>query len=674
MFFQLGCGGERVVDIPSLMAGFNQESNSSFLDALIKPAPLMAKDKKKELLNVLMDFDLDQNCISFSFEPYDEESERRYNYFGNNPAAAKQIYVVRDVASLMNYWVGRPRGIMQNVFEFLEQGELRSLLKECLDQELFTDQGISCDKVDGKLLSAELVVKREEKALYLNNEKYSPEKVLKEYGDLGNNTKLMLVIPRIIKGKEIYILSLHQDYIQAIESFLQGQGTGDIAVCHICGKKKTDVNTKEYSSKLSKSSIGKVFVTTTVNYAPLFNKNDHQKNYSICKSCYEKLMFGEKKAMQDFKIKVAHEDCVLLFSGVKETMDISYIENLRKGIDICFNPNDSDKWLKSFQEEIQEQTLEFYQFHMIFYKTDGKSCAIKKTIESISSIRWKQVNDEFDETRKNLGEFLRYFSIGHLYNMIPVNTNKKGEQLDIARVLDLYSAIIKGELVEKNFIFDLAAEALERGIHELNSSTLRNYKNLDQLVFLHDKPYGIDSFIARICMKYIALIHALQHLKVLDKEVFFKVETENREQDLPDFIVKMEEFLQNQGFSQEAKGLFYLGVLIHKVGVAQYKQKHEHKPILDKITYNGMNTHDVINLYEDVLEKIRQYRSVIKPVGLFYCEQVQKQLHKNMGYIANQPHLTEKENVFYIMAGYAYCVSYKKENKLEGEDNDQKQP
>lgn len=144
--------------------------------------------------------------------------------------------------------------------------------------------------------------------------------------------------------------------------------------------------------------------------------------------------------------------------------------------------------------------------------------------------------------------------------------------------------------------------------------------------------------------------------------------------DVPEYILKMEEFLDKQGFSKEAKGLFYLGALIHKVGMAQYKQEHQHKPILDKITYTGMNSHEVITLYEEVLEKTRQYKTVLlKFGGLSFCEQVEKQFHQNLGYITQESLLNEKENVFYIMAGYAFNVmNYKKKdetNIVEAENN-----
>lgn len=657
------------------MAGFDEGCGSGLLTALIKPAPIIGKDKKKELLNVFMDFDLDNKEISFKFAPYNEESEAHYNFFGNNAAAAKQNYAVRDAGSLLNFWFGRPNGVMDNVYNFVAMGELKELLKECSETGLFTNQGIDGTKIHYIDASAKFSVlsDKENKGLYLNGEKYAAEQFLRNCLDIGNTVKLMLVIPCIIKNKKRFIISLHTDYIKAVEDSLQSE-KGDVAVCHVCGRQQTDINTKEYSSKLSKSSIGKVFVTTTVNYAPNFNRKHHQKNYSLCKSCYEKIMFGEKKVMRDFKIKIAREDCVILFSGIKKQLELTYIEKIQSGLDLFFNPKDSQEWFQSFQADVEkEQDLPFYEFNLVFYKTDGKSCAVKKTIENISKIRFQQVEQGFRQAREQVGEAVPYFTMGHIYHMIPVTANNKGEQIDIARVLNLYSAILQGQRVEKAVVFDFAIEALTKGLNELRASKLRNYKNLEQLSFLAAKPNCNDIFIYRIIMKYIALFHALQNLHILDKEVFSMMESEIAV-DVPEYILKMEEFLDKQGFSKEAKGLFYLGALIHKVGMAQYKQEHQHKPILDKITYTGMNSHEVITLYEEVLEKTRQYKTVLlKFGGLSFCEQVEKQFHQNLGYITQESLLNEKENVFYIMAGYAFNVmNYKKKdetNIVEAENN-----
>jgi len=664
------------MDIPQMMVRYSdsQSESSSLLSTLIKQVPIKKNDETKNLFNVFMDFNLDKKAIEFHVIPYGNQSEEKYNYFGNNPAAAKQVFVVRDVGSLMNYWTGRPSGVMKNVLDFLEDGELKKLLNECFENEMFDENGINFQYIQySSIKESEPVCLKEDKsgkkALYFKNDRITPEKFISMCIDDSPNSKFVLIIPRVIKNNKKIVISTHMEYINAIEQSMQGKNEGTQGICHICGLKKNDINTKEYSSKFSKSSIGKVFVTTTVNYAPLFDRKGHQSNYGICKSCYEKFLFGEKRVMNDFKLRIANEDCVLLFEGIDHAIDIEYIDELKQGIDVVFNPKDTKEWVESFKKELEKsQNVLVYQFNMIFYKTDGKSCAIKKTIEDISNIRFDYIKSVFENVRRTYGELLLHFTLGHIYTIVPVSVSKDGKQLSIQRVLDLYSAIMKGGMVERNFIFDLATEALERGIRQFNSSQVRNYKNLYNLVYLSTKEYGKDVFIRQIMMSYMALFQILQELKILDKEVFHVEENKIIPEDLCDEIRKCEEFTNTHGFSREAKGLFYLGFLLNKIAYAQYKQGHKDKPILDKISYGGMSNTDVITLYLDALEKVRQYK---KHLNIWICEQIEKQFHLNMGNLEKTKLFSEKENVFFIMSGYAFGVNvYKGENNLENKEEE----
>jgi CRISPR-associated protein Csh1 len=402
----------------------------------------------------------------------------------------------------------------------------------------------------------------------------------------------------------------------------------------------------------------------------MFSKINHQKNFGICRECYEKLMFGEKRIMSDYKIKIAREDCVILFNSLDKDIELENFYKIKDDIDIAFNTKETQEWTEMFKNEITDwQQSELYEFSIIFYKTDGKSCNIRKTIESISSIRFGYVINTFESIRRTFGERLKYFNLGNLYGIVPVSSSKDGEQLNILRLLNLYGAILKSESVSKNYIFDLACEALEKGLNELNSSKVHNYKNLYKIMYLKDKESGKDIYINKIMMSYIAFFHVLQKLKILDKEVFMDENKKKTEEVLPDKIIASEKFLDEQGFSTEARGLFYIGMLTHIIGVAQYKQGHKYKPILDKMTYSGMSNYDVMEFYLELVEKTRQYK---KYVNIWLCERLEKKIHENLSDLEKAKLFNEKENVFFIMSGYAYCVEYSKKDNM-GKDNNEEE-
>lgn len=650
-----------------MIADVGTNKGGALYQSKIKTIKVSKKDEEKGLLNVYMDFDLDKETIHFSSFPWQGDTDvNQYLYFGNNSSAAIQYYVIRDAPGFLNYWTGRMHGIMMNLLETLGNGNLRSLLDECRRQELFDDQGICLDKIESISLtpSDTVCIDRKKKKVEKNGENIGAEAFLRQCLHTSGKEKLMLVVPRIIKNRAVYCISQEADYADLVNKSLgKTGGKGQQAVCYVCNKVCDDIDTVRYTSGLSRGSINKVFVSTTINYAPDFNKNKYNQNYALCQSCYGQLMFGEKKIMSQYRIKVAGENCILLFSGVVDPLDQSEFPVIKDVIDIAFQTENYANKEKRF---LYKNTQKYFQFHMVFYQSDGKSTKVKKTIESISNLRFNNILDIFEEVRIPFGMMLPNFSLGHVYRMIPVCTNKKGEQLDIDRVLNFYGAILLGEYLEKALLFSLAAETLEKGMRELRAEKIRNYTNLFQLNKLVGKSYGPDVYISNMICMYMALFEVLQRLHIIDKEDS-NMEKIPEMANVPEYVQQAEAFTARHAFSNMQKGLFYIGALTYQIGSAQVQQKHKTKPILDKISYSGMNKADVLTFYEDLLDKVRQYKNV-KSCGwlLGKSEQIIKQIQSNLGHLDELNDISEQECVFYLMSGYAFFVK----NRAKKNDND----
>lgn len=657
------------LDIPQLLTGYASADKPDLYTTLFKPAPIKPADRKKELHNVFMDLDLGKKQIVFSlaglYKSEDLELEKKFCYFGNNQASSKQIYIVRDSGSLLNFWFGKPKGILANLYDFLPDGELKSLLGQCREAGLFDDQGPCLDKIRfrDEFEPDKVMILRDkiQKGIYYGEEKWSAENFINACLPQPSAGKFVLIIPRICKtANDTVCISQMPEYQQAITQSLKGETAGSTGVCHVCGKIREDINTKEYTSSLSRSSIAKVFVTTTVNYSPLFNRNQYQQNYSLCKACHEKLLIGEKRVMQEMQIRVAGERCVLLFGPVDQpTLHTEKFPVFLKEVEIAFQSDKAAEVERVIVKQIRKQNADLFQFHMVFYRTDGKSTEILKTIESVSKVRLRFIQDLFEEVRAPFGKMLPHFLLGFLYTMVPICTNQKGEKIDFARVLSLYSCILKGGKMEKNAVFELAADALEKGFRELTASKIRNYHNLYQLDFLAGKEYGREAFLASMVMMYIALFEVLQKLQILKEEVFQMAERseEAKDQEIG-HIAEAEKFLKDHGFSQIQKSLFYVGALAYQVGICQFIQGHRTKPILNKLSYVGMSHAEVEDFYFAVMDKTRQYRSVISKNKSWQllCEILLNKINENWGGMDNIKKLTEKENIFYILSGYAFFV------------------
>jgi CRISPR-associated protein Csh1 len=253
-----------------------------------------------------------------------------------------------------------------------------------------------------------------------------------------------------------------------------------------------------------------------------------------------------------------------------------------------------------------------------------------------------------------------------------VKVNKNGDQLDIGRVLSLYKAILSGEKIHYKILYDYATEAMDKGLKQIGKSNIDNYYNMGLTRYINGYE---DFFIKRIVFGYMVLINLCQDLGILDNKIFTQIRKEENVMDIinspskdVNFTIKrIEDFLDNHGFSKKTRALFYLGILINRVAVAQMKKEHKKKPILQKIQFQGMNEKEIYSLYIDVIEKLRQYDCMT-----LYSEAYMYKFHTyyelEKGNFNN-----DKENVFYIMAGYSYMVGNKAPDMTEEEEKAMKE-
>ncbi len=98
----------------------------------------------------------------------------------------------------------------------------------------------------------------------------------------------------------------------------------------------------------------------------------------------------------------------------------------------------------------------------------------------------------------------------------------------------------------------------------------------------------------------------------------------------------------------QKKGLFLLGYLIGEVGSKRSSQQIKNKPILNKINFQGMGTEKLNRLLSDVLEKLKQYKLLDFTVNIHSASQLLIVENINNWSLSNQ------ENVFYIISGFAF--------------------
>ena len=654
---------------------------------------LLIKDIKKgkegeERYVVFLVFDMKNQSIYFKLDKkLNEQSKYDYYYFGNNASASFQYHLTREINSLKYLLLSTYSDLYQTLCRYdLEKGELGNLLRGMEEKGFIT---ISDKKGKGKVnldrLSifeengVEFIEIDENKNILVNGKKKNPEAFIRVFiGDENKKNKYVLIVPKVIleDGQEI-ILPQHEDYLQMIKKAnnldkVNGEEkTDNKRVCYICHKEKADVKS-DYTAKFDRTGINKIFTTTTINSSPFLQNNDYDNVYSICGDCYKKLRNGEKAVHKQFRTRIAGENAFIIPEGIFGDFEYKYLNTLKEDIDLAFKTNDAKLWFETIDLEKDESDIKYYSVNFIIYRTDGNSVTILETIEDVPTLRFIDIMERLAKNTSSLWPHIKNVSIGTIYGLIPVKVDKNGNQQDVKRVLSLYRTIFSGEKISHRVLFSYASEGLDKGLKQLEKSRINNYTNMNLKYYANGKE---DFFIKRLIYGYIVLLKTCQDLRLLDKEVFENFE--NKEGKMLDSINtpsekinisvnKIEEFLNNQGFSTDARALFYLGILINRVALAQMSKEHKTKPILRKIQFQGMNEKEIFRLYQDVVEKLRQYDKMT-----LFAEAIMNRFHYYFGALDREWILDEHENVFYIMAGYSYMVGSKSiETTKEDEESE----
>ncbi len=645
---------------------------------------LLVKDIKKvkddeEAFMVYFVIDLPKKTIYFELgDKLAEESVYTYNYFGNNASAGTQYYLTREVLGL-KYLL---KSTFSDLYMLLEKndlsdGELGLLLKHIGDKGFIKLEGkkgkgaLELDRLLPTGNDVNNVSLNDKNDICVGKTKYNPENLIRLFiGDENKKNRFVLVVPKIIteKGKEI-ILSTHPDYLDLvrIENQLGASKTSKKKgkICYICKAKKADVSSK-YSTKFSRSGINKTFTSTTINTAPYFLKKNYDNVYSVCSDCYKNLRLGEKHVDKHFRTRIAGENVFLLPEGLLQDFDYEYLNVLKNDIDLAFKNTDAEEWLVNIDAEKILGRVGDYVVNFIFYRTDGNSVTVLETIEDVPVLRFHRIMKMLCAFAKALKPRTGIISLGSVYRLIPVKTNKRGEQQDIGRVLSFYKAILSGEQVSRKIVFNYAVEGLEKGLKQLNKSMIDNYHNLGLTGYIGGYE---DFFIRRLVYGYIVLFKACQELGVLDGDIFKRNGGEGKFMDQKD---KTEVYLEKHGFDDESRMLFYLGIMVNMVAAAQVRKGHTKKPILRKIQFQGMSKKEIKVLYNDVQEKLIQYdllEGKEKGPIFRFSEYVMRKFHHYYGLSKSNWDLSDQANVFMLMAGYAYNVPVSKaDENTEGKD------
>ncbi|GAA4001914.1 hypothetical protein GCM10022408_11530 [Hymenobacter fastidiosus] len=429
-------------------------------------------------------------------------------------------------------------------------------------------------------------------------------------------------------------------------------GVGGSQLCYATGMHQEDVGELDIRERYS---LNKMFVTTTLHYAPNFAKSDFAGNYQVSGAAQQLLERGSKMLLERYKVRIAGIDhCLLpkLLSTDPAAIE-SKLPRLSRKADLLFQYKKVD----ALTDELEEDT-DLYWITFLGFESDGNFFKTINLIEDVSQTYFSELALAFqrlDTTWRQAPELpwgkvmgQMYFNLYSVYGLVPVRKDKEKRNA----ALLLFKQILERRPVVRRRLFEHFRELILCHRYRRYPAYGNVYDNNQ-----NDTLSGAQAFdyAARNAVyQYLALFQILtqfQLLSPMDETQTVPSETEASEplQEISEYKQKVESFFQRTRYTPAQKALFYLGRALAVVAYEQLKKKYESKPVLNKLNYSGMDKPAIIRLRNDLADKSRQFNLHRFMEPLFadfhrYFEEV------------NDWKMTPEESLFFILSGYTFST------------------
>ena len=421
-----------------------------------------------------------------------------------------------------------------------------------------------------------------------------------------------------------------------------------------------DINNRNYKNRLTlkgKCSIcGKENISTTSNATNLdfkfymtdklgFSSNldgKFTKNYNICKECYQCLMIGENFIKNNLSTRIGLNAYIIPhFIYPLNGLDLKkFSEYVNTSTNSIVNLDS----LKKFQENLErfreyEAEKNNFIINYLFYRPSGQSdFKILKLIKDVPPSRLDFIRRKEQEISNLVdsnygGNRSLKADLEGIWRCVPIKKGEKGSYSGFSRYLDIIDAVFSNKRIDYNFLINQFMEVI-------------------RIIKFERQGYNIwvnDDFTNKVLQLNFLLLFfkKLDILGGVDMN-----DTSNMD------IVRVDELLPKdmldywnalEIYNDKCKrALFSLGYLIGEIGNAQSATGHKKKPILNKINFQGMGVEKLVRLSDDVFEKLKQYDI------LQYNENIYTASKLLMDGNIKQWNLSNQDNVFYILSGYAF--------------------
>lgn len=442
----------------------------------------------------------------------------------------------------------------------------------------------------------------------------------------------------LIDGEPIVAHREYQEFV--LEKNLESAFANTVdSTCSICGRNgSVTQDTARFQFKF--------YMTDKVNFASYFNRQSFYKAVALCPECYRDLLVGEKWAMKNLKTRLGGFDVYILPQVVwhGDGLSAQTIYTRMKELPREFNEIRNIQTLREREKEIllkmrRSPSLRENPFiwNFLFYRQAQAAFKILMLIKDVPPSRIWHITEklhEIDEIRERLfpNRDGLGFGLDQIYWLIPMR--KKGADLqEYRKVLQIYYHIFTDLQLDPTQLYSLYTQLAH--LHHFQSYQLFQIgqQNNPELALAYDT------------IKWNFFLLFLRKLELINGGSVMEDQSVGTY-----FPEGLKEAFRELGYNPAQQGLALLGYVLGAVANAQYKEGLENKPVLEKINYQGMTHEKVTRLFNELFEKIRQYRRHIGYAERWWA--AGKKLYES----GRDLPMSSDERVFYLLSGYALNV------------------
>lgn len=622
--------------------------------------------KKSEQRHVIkLDFKISDNTLSFALEEIQPATARKYLLLDreggpNNP----QWYLTFERCENL---------ISQSLPNFLyklNEGELKNKVQSAVNC-FFKDWGEAVDVKYRYVLNIHRFLSHplplEE---MLEQDKKNPHKDLvgtvaalirkycEQLFELKKDQIGLFVI--CIDGETVAENPLYLTAVtESLNDRLDVSDLSKMTACSCCG------SSDGCTSDLKDMAI-KYYTTNQCIFASNMNNKNYDKNFILCKECYQRLLAAEKFMTNSLRTKITEFNVFVLPQVViGEQLSGQKYRSLAESIQPLFDCSQNIKDIETFKDGVSNRLDRinknsfYFTLNFLFYRQSNQATKIQKLIKDVQPSIFEKIEiamghalDSFEEHFSEAAyKFLQHKTdLKLVYFLHPIKL-QNGSPSQYQKILATYEQLFYQRKLRKERVFDNIVAVL-------------------QIIWWKREGYNVSSF-EQVYFEYKVLeamfyIKFLQEFSCLEGGEVMKLDISTLT--LSDEQTKS--YIQAMGYNEQQAALFLLGMMIGSIGIAQYNRQKGHqdqsgtyKPVLNKINFNGLDVGRITKLSGDIFKKMEEEK-VLK-----YNESLNGDYSMLFGKNRNQWKLNKNENIFYLLSGYSY-QTLKKKKEQEGQPND----